>query len=118
MPYFHVPKAPWKSDSIKVRGNKTVRQPKSILLSDVNDKSPKRVVETGAGQVVLNHGMAQLPADARGRDIVDEYKSKVALDPNNVAVAYDRPTRWRDPIHRNFWGGWPEMPWKRNDAKS
>lgn len=118
MAHFRVPGAPWKSDSVKRWGNKTARAKKSILISDVNDKAVHREVDTSAGRVVFEHGMAQLPADARGRDIVDEYKSRIALDPSGVAVAKDRPTRWRDPIHRNFWGGWPDMPWKREDAES
>lgn len=116
MPNFHIPKTPWKSDSVKARGNKTVQAPKSIILSDVNDKSPHRVVDTSAGQVVFEQGMAQLPDDARGRDIVDEYRDRIALDPRNgLAVATGRPTRWRDPVHNYFFGSMPEMPWKRDN---
>lgn len=116
MPHFHVPKAPWKSDSIKDKGNKTVQAPKSIIMSDVNDKSPHRVVETGAGQVVFEHGMAQLPDDARGRDIVDEYREAHAMDAKRgLAIAAGRPTRWRDPVHNYFFGSIPQMPWKQAD---
>ena len=114
--YFHMPKKPWKSDSPTKRGSATARAEKSIIISDVNDKERKRLVETSAGTVEFRQGMAHLPNDARGRDIVAEYKT-MALDPKGVAVARDRPTRWRDPIHRRFWGSWPEMPWKDDDAE-
>lgn len=119
MPYIHMPKAPWKSDNIRAKGNPTARAPKSIILSDVNDKEPRRLVETSAGVVDFYHGMAQLPNDARGREIVAEYKEAKALvnDDRSIAVAEGRPTRWNDPVHNYFFGSWPEMPWKREDAQ-
>jgi len=116
VPNFHIPKTPWKSDSIKAKGNKTVQQPKSIIMSDVNDKSPHREVATSAGTVVFEQGMAQLPNDARGLDIVDEYRERFAADPvRGLAVTTGRPTRWRDPVHNYFFGSMPEMPWKQRD---
>lgn len=113
MPFFHL-KAPWKSDSPRQRGSKTARASKSIVMSDVNQGGFTGTVETAAGSVQMYHGMAHLPADSRGREIVAEYKENHAIDPKNVGVADNRPTRWRDPVHNYFFGSVPEMPWKRH----
>ncbi len=113
--HFHI-KKPWKSDSPRKKGSKTAQASKSILLSDVNKDEFSGTVHLESGDVQMYHGLAHLPNDARGSDIVDEYLETQALDPRNVAVNRSRPTRWRDPIHRNFFGGWPEMPWKSEDA--
>jgi len=115
MPSVHLPKKPWVSDTVTARGNKTIQQKKQILIVDGNDKELKRSVKTDAGVVRFEHGTAVLPNDARGRDIADEYYEAKALDRGGVAVVKDREGLWRDPVHRNFWGSMPEMPWKRND---
>lgn len=115
MPAVHLPKKPWVSDTITERGNPTIRQKKQILVTDANDKSKKRTVETEAGVVRFEHGTAVLPNDARGRDIAAEVREK-ALDPHGVAVVKDREGFYRDPVHRSFWGSMPEMPWKRDNG--
>src|SRR4030042_800207 len=117
MPSVHLPKKPWVSDTVTARGNKTIQQKKQILIVDGNDKELKRSVKTDAGVVRFERGTAVLPNDARGRDIADEYYSKV---PNRggVAVVKDREGLWRDPVHRNFWGSMPEMPWKRTEDEN
>lgn len=118
MPYFHLPKAPWKSDSPRKRGSKTAQASKSIVLSDVNKDKFTGTVHLEAGDVQMYRGLAHLPNDARGNDIVDEYLATKAIDPvSGVSVTKDRPTRWRDPVHKYFFGAMPEMPWKRQDAK-
>ena len=117
MPAVHL-KKPWVSDTVTARGNKTVQQKKQILIVDGNDKERKRSVETTAGTVKFVEGTAVLPNDARGRDIADEYYQARCLDQGAVAVVKDREGFWRDPVHRNFWGSMPEMPWKRDDEDS
>ena len=118
MPHFHLPKAPWKSDSPRKIGSKTAQAPKSIVLSDVNADKVTGTVHLNSGDVEMYHGFAHLPNDARGNDIVDEYLATKALDPQGVMVTKDRPTRWRDPVHRYFFGSMPEMPWKRENAET
>lgn len=113
MPSVHLPKKPWVSDDIITRGNKTVQQKKQILVTDLNDKKRKRDVKTSAGVIKFVSGTAILPNDARGRDLVDEYRATSALDPDGVIAVKDREGFYRDPVHRNFWGSMPEMPWKR-----
>jgi hypothetical protein len=110
-----ISKVPWHSDSPKQKGSKTARAKTSIIVSDVNDKERKRIVHTSAGDVVFEQGMAHLPNDARGNDIVAEYKS-MALDPNQVAVAKNRPTRWRDSVH-NYFFQVPALPWKEEASE-
>ena len=110
MPYFHMPKKPWVSDSPVVRGNKTVQDRKHTVLVDAADKSPRRLVETEAGTIQFVDGTAILPDDARGRDIAQEYVAKAPK--KTVAVRDHRVSKYRGDGHVYFFTV-PELPWKK-----
>jgi len=87
---------------------------RQTLVMDALDKKRRRVVETEAGEVLFENGLAVLADDTSGRDVADELRAR-SFDPNAVTCLQHResalPHRGYESS-QSFFGGWPEMPWK------
>jgi hypothetical protein len=115
MPAIHL-KKPFRSGSHKSHLNPLIKQKKQALVFDL-DAPDGKTLETKAGTVRFEQGMAVVPDDGRAEDIFGEMQQQ-QKHRDQMALVRHREGMYRDKVHKHFFGSWPEMPWKRNNAGS
>lgn len=114
MPSFKI-KKPWKNRSYKDRGNPDINKDKHYnMIIDTQAHDGKYSVETEAGTIEFDQGIATLPADTRAKDIVAELREKHAKHPDQFAFLEKRSRINTDPVHR-YQIVVPELPWKKEE---
>jgi hypothetical protein len=111
-------KKPYRNRSHKDRANPDiVKAKKQTIVVDALDKSARREVQTEAGTVLFEDGMAVLPADGRGDEVMAELKAK-SRDPNAVGGLKNRESMMTHRGHeasQSFFGNHPGVPWAMYD---
>ena len=76
-------------------------------------EKPTEAIQTEAGLIVFQQGMAVLPNDTRPDDVRAELAERHGLHPGHFVLHKGQRNKFRDGIHHYQFGEWPEMPWKR-----
>ena len=89
--------------------------PRHAVIQNMQSAKPTEVMQTEAGTIVFQNGMAVLPNDSRPDDVRAELSEKHGLHPGHFVLHKGQRNKNRDGIHNYVFGCWPEMPWKRID---
>lgn len=97
------------------------QEKKHTLIIDAQGASNKRI-KTESGTLRFENGVAVLPNDERGRDIVDELNGSDdpnvrRLHPDQYALVENKRTVNVDETHRYHFGSHLAMPWATYDER-
>lgn len=109
---IHLPK-PFRSKSHRNPNNPVLKQKRQALVFDL-DAPDGKTVNTKAGTVTFESGMAVVPDDGRAEDIHGEL-AQGAKHQDQMALVRHRERASMERTHRYFFGNWPEAPWKKNE---
>ena len=109
--HIKIPK-PFRNKTHKSQHNKVLDKKRQAVIMDIESKGGVKEVQTEAGTLVFDHGMAVLENDGRADEMQAELKEKHQLHPDQYVYVPHREGQKRDAIHNYTFGQWPKMPWK------
>ena len=122
MPNLHLTdKKKYVNPSYRQSNHPSFQEKKHTLIIDAQGASNKSI-KTESGTLRFENGVAVLPHDERGRDIVDELNGSNdpnvrALHPDQYALVENKRTVNVDETHRYHFGSHLPMPWATYDER-
>ena len=122
MPNLHLTdKKKYVNPSYRQSNHPSFQEKKHTLIIDAQVSSNKSI-KTESGTLRFENGVAVLPHDERGRDIVDELNGSNdpnvrALHPDQYALVENKRTVNVDETHRYHFGSHLPMPWATYDER-
>lgn len=106
----------WMNPSYKKRSNRILNEsPRHAILQDLQAKATRNVIETAAGRIVFENGIAVLPNDTRADDVKAELAETRGLHPGHYILHKGQRNKFRDGVHHYTFGVWPGAPWHEHD---